>query len=379
MSSVRVLIKFISPAAAGNVISGSVLEPELLIFAGYGIFLSDTMRNRYNYFFHRRKMRTIVTDPLCLEEGKPEDILRRLTELIGRYAPDEPVIDITDADAVQGFAVGTILHAHPEWNCPVLNFRTDRGACIPVLNGSRYRLITMPDVTAGEMHYLRYGTPDFDRPGEIALTRQGLDRPAIKMIRGALRLYEERSSYWSGISEAFRKSPVAREPGRSEYTVDAKQLGVRDEALEDLVDDFILFSCERRGGIRVLRFPNRFASELLLHLEQAPLCGAFLTAAYMRETNGSAAYRDLILHGHRYVSGIRRSYPFMMTVLTDSMTAEELRDIIHESSMEYEDPVRRILIRAPGAEMTDEIRQTAEEYGMEVIPAAGVSRALQPR
>ena len=99
-SSVKILMKLYSPSPVGNAAAALAMNPELLVFAGYGSFLTDTMRNRYNYLFHRRGLRTVVTDPLMLERGAETLCGEQLSALLGRYADVRPCVDISGGDAM---------------------------------------------------------------------------------------------------------------------------------------------------------------------------------------------------------------------------------------------------------------------------------------
>ena len=64
MPLTKVLIQFVSQNPAENVISAAALAPEILIPVGYGSYMTEAMRSRYNYFFHRRRISTIMAEPV---------------------------------------------------------------------------------------------------------------------------------------------------------------------------------------------------------------------------------------------------------------------------------------------------------------------------
>lgn len=122
MAAEKVLIKFISPHHTGNVLSSLALEPELLVLVGYGDFLTESVRNRYNHFFHIRNVETVLTDPVRIDPVREDDIEVRLEQMLERYAAERPSIDITDADPRQALILGTILAAHPSWHVSVFSY-----------------------------------------------------------------------------------------------------------------------------------------------------------------------------------------------------------------------------------------------------------------
>ena len=131
MPLTKVLIKFMSPHPAGNVISAAALGPEILIPVGYGSFLTDTMRSRYNYFFHVRQLPTIIAEPVQLEKYLMGDIEIRLEQLLARYEARRPVVDISDADPIETMALGIVLRAHKYWSITVLDYRVRDSIFLP--------------------------------------------------------------------------------------------------------------------------------------------------------------------------------------------------------------------------------------------------------
>ena len=184
MSIAKVLIKFISTNPSGNVISASALEPEILILVGYGNFLTDTMRSRYNYYFHRRRIQTIVGDPIQLERYLMGDIENRLEALLTRYESRRPIVDISDADAIESMALGSVLRAHKFWSVTVLDYSIPDSVFFPLKNGDYLKQLTFPSLTSAEMAYLRDGTAmDAPPDNEDIFYRKDLSSQVIKEIR----------------------------------------------------------------------------------------------------------------------------------------------------------------------------------------------------
>ena len=378
-SSVKILMKLYSPSPVGNAAAALAMNPELLVFAGCGSFLTDTMRNRYNYLFHRRGLRTVVTDPLMLERGAETLCGEQLSALLGRYADVRPCVDISGGDAMLGMALGAVLSEHPGWECPVFESRLSEGVFVPGKHADFVRRIAFPSMTAAEMSYLRTGSPVMpDEENDVCLRRKDLDRTLVRLIRGASGLYAERRSDWEKISLAFRDSIVGSSPGRLDYVEDTRRLGVRDDALDELADAGFLASYERRGGTLRLRFESEAASELLLHFERVPLWQSFLTAAYVRKYDGSAAYRDLVLR-RTYAAGIRDCVPRIIACLCGGETADDLVLLKHRAAAEYGDLLKIFLVRTSAADITDQVRLTASELDMKIVSQEGLSEALQPR
>ncbi len=382
MAFVKVLIKFTSPTAAGNVVSGMALRPELLILVGYGSFLTDTMRNRYNHFFHHRMLETVLADPVGLEPMMEPDIEVRLQELLTKYAPYQPVLDISDADAQETLALGTVLRGHKGWQLPILDTRIRESLFLPLKNADLIRRIPFPALTASEMSFLRNGTSfDATAPelaGEDCIVRSDLDRTAIRQIRTMMRLYSEQPSHWRDVAMRLAESPVGQSRGRVDFVLDARELGIRDEILEELECEGIVERFERRGGVIHLRFPSVLTLRLFLHIERMPVLSLFLIAAFVRGFGRTAAYHDLTLRHYTYVTGIHRCLPVIIGLLDEKAGPERLYRFACDADRFFERPVRMILVRGSGVALADGIRDAAELLGIEITDAKHLSAILKP-
>ncbi|MDO4619183.1 MAG: hypothetical protein Q4B09_01050 [Lachnospiraceae bacterium] len=381
---VKVIIKFISRHTAENVISALAMDPELLVLVGYGNFLTESMRNRLNYFFHHRKLQTVLADPVRLERFLEADIETKLAELLEKYEDKTPVLDITHADAEEGLALGTVLRAHKAWRFPILDSNIRESVFLPQKNAEILRRLSFPSLTAAELSFLRTGSPVQTTAGaegaERQIGRRDLDRTAVRMIRRLGRLYEENPSYWKEVSACFRKSGIAPEEGRLEYTLDAAELPVRDDTMEDLVDEEILTQYVRRGGILRFVFADENAAAFLLHIEKIPILNIFLIAAFIREYGRAAAYHDLVVRNDRYVTGIRHCLPVAIAIPDpEEEPASALCRFKAEISELFDDPVRMIMICESEAGLSGKLRRTAQMLGIEFAEKKKLAELLEPK
>ena len=380
MSLTKVLIKFVSPSAAGNVISAAALKPELLIPVGYGSFMSDTMRSRYNYFFHRRQLQTVVAEPVQLEQYLMGDIEIRLERLLVRYESRRPVIDISDADPIETMALGIVLRAHKYWSVTVLDYRVRDSIFLPLRGGEDLKQLSFPSLTAAEMRYLRDGiSMDTVEASEDRLTRRDLTRDVVRAIRALSTLYAEGPAYWRDVVSRLRYAISGKAEDRTEFLIDTTQLGIRDSALEDLRDAGILREYSRRNGIVRMIFADRITMKLLMHIERIPMINVFLAVAFVREYGRAAAYHDLTLDNWKYITGIRDCLPLVITIYNEQEGAEQIYRFQMKSLAYFDEPVRKILVRFGQSGLPDDIEPAAERLGVEIVPMKRLPEVLEPR
>ncbi len=380
MTLTRVLIKFMSSRPVCNVASGIALEPELMVPVGYGNFLSETMRSRYNYFFYHRRLQTVLTDPVRLERNMEPDIERRLEELLEKYADSRPVVDISDADADQAMALGSVLRAHPSLLTAVLDYRIEEGIFYPQKNADFMKRLRFPTLTAAEFRFLRSGTPFDALPDEAEdiLYRKDLDKFSVRLIRSMSKVYYDRPGYWKGFAEKLRKTAVGMAPGKREYLIDASALPIRDETFEELVERGILEKYVRQNGIVNLVCGEPIVSQLLIRIDRTPLLNLFLRTALIREYDQSAAYHDLMLMDYRYVAGIRACLPVVLGTFSETGGAEEIIRFCFDAGRLFDDPVRKILVKETGLPVSGETADAAARLGVELVDGLKLEEALQP-
>ncbi len=378
MPLTKVLIQFMSPNTVENVISALALKPEILIPVGYGPFLSDSMRGRYNYFFHLRQCPTIVSEPVQLEQYLPGDTENRLEQMLTRYEQKNPVVDISGADRVFAMALGSVLRGHRSWNITVLDKQIQSSIFLPLRNGDYLKQLAFPKLTRAEFVYLRDGTlPKDYRPGEKRMVRADLTRSVVKEIRSLGVLYLEGPAYWRDVADRLRYA-IAKEE-RLEYLLDTTLLGIRDTALEELRAVGILEEFGWQNGIAKIRFPDLTALRLLLSIDRILTANIFVAAAFVREYGRSAAYHDLTLHELSVVTGIHDCLPVVLMIFDEEADAEQLYRF-HMRCLEFfDEPVRKILVRFGTTPLDDDMKKTAELLSVEIVPMKRLPEVLEPR
>lgn len=380
MSFAKVLIKFIGPHPADNVISAAALEPEILILTGYGSFLTDTMRSRYNYFFHHRRMQTIVSDPLSLERYLMGDIENRLEKLLARYEARRPVVDIADADAIETMALGTVLRTHKYWNVAVLSYSLRDGVFLPLKNGEELQQLSFPSITAPEYAYLRDGTPmNRQEAGRGVLYRRDLNRHVIKEIRALNVLYAESPSYWRDTAARFRYAIKDASEDRTDYLIDAVSLGIRDTAFEELRDVGILKQTATQNGIVRAVFADKYARDLFMRIEKVPLMNIFLSVALIRAYGQSAAYHDLAMYNYSYITCIRGALPVVIMIYNEQEEEEQIYRFHVQALKLFDEPVRKVLVRFGQTGLSDDVKEAASRFGVEIIPMRSLTEKMEPR
>lgn len=381
MSFTKILIKFIGSSAAGNVISASALDPEIMIPVGYGGTLTESMRGRYNHFFHHRNLRTVMTDLVPLERYMEPDMEKRLETLLVKYADERPVIDIRDADETEAMALGAVLKSHRYWGFSVLNYRIEDSAFLPQQNAAEFRRIPFPSLSSAELRFLRRGTP-FDAPpgnGEEIMQRRDLTRQTVREIRILSRLFRENQEYWRRVSAQLASSIRSRDTGRTELIMDASRLQVPDEALEKLLNAGYLDAFIRKSGIVYLKFPDESALRMLLHADSVPALEIFLETAFIREYGRAAAYHDLTLYGYTLVTGIHRSLPVVIGSIGNDRDVKDIYGFDAEAHRLFGEPMRKVLVKEPDLFLREELRDAAEYLHIEFTTLKQLTDILEPR
>ncbi len=380
MSEAGVLVKFISLNPVDNVTSAAALRPEILIPVGYGSFLTDTMRKRYNFFFHRRQLQTVVADPVQLEMHLLGDIENRLENLLSRYEGKGAVVDIANADPTEALALGTVLRAHKFWNITVLDYRIRDSIFLPLKAGEYMRQLAFPSVTESEIRYLRDGIPLDEKPDrENNLYRKDLNRDMIKVIRSLSVIYAEAPAYWRENARKFRFGIGNVSKDKTEFVLDAASVGIRDSAFEELRDIGVLKQVNRQNSIVHLVFANYHALQMFLNIERVPILNIFLGVALVRAYGGAAAFHDLTLHRYSFITCIRNSLPMMITIYNERQDAEQIYSF-HEKVLDrYGEPARKILVRFGQTTLSADVQRAAERFEVEIVPIRQLGEKLEPR
>ncbi len=380
MPLTKVLIKFMSPHPAGNVISAAALGPEILIPVGYGSFLTDTMRSRYNYFFHVRQLPTIIAEPVQLEKYLMGDIEIRLEQLLARYEARRPVVDISDADPIETMALGIVLRAHKYWSITVLDYRVRDSIFLPLRNGDYLKQLAFPNLTHAELLYLRDGRAmDLPLTGDNDMSRADLTREVIRQIRALSVLYAETPAFWRDVSQRLKHAAGRELPKSTELLLDTSLLMVPDRAFEEMRDSGILKEYIRRNGVSRIVFADRSAMRLFWHIERVPVINVFVAAAFVREYGRSAAYHDLILHDFGYITGIHDCLPLVLAIYSEQEEAQQIYRFHVRVGALFDGPVRKVLVRFGSTSLSEEVRRAAEELEVELIPMKQLAEKLEPR
>lgn len=380
-----VVIKFISPDHAGNVITSLAVEPEILIPVGYGEVLSDELRGRYNHFFHLRGIPTVVTQPVSFEKNLPADVEGKLERLLAKYESRSPVVDIADADSRETMALGSVLANHRYWGAAVLDYDQRRSLFIPVQNASHLKRLRFPLLGEADYRFLRgemsAGTTDADTYASesVELTRKQLNHETAERIRSLGRLYAEAPAFWRESAAKIRKEAGEFRGEKTEFILDAASVGVRDTVYEDLREIGILSSFERKAGVIRLRFAGMTAMQLFFHIDRILCANIFLITAQVREYGKNAAFRDLTMHDFRYVTGFYRCLPTVLAVYDETRGAEQFPMFELLAYRLYGENARKVLVRYGRSALDKEIRTVADHYDVELVPVRGLKEALEPK
>lgn len=378
MAALKLLIKFAGASSIANVVSGLALEPELLLLVGYGDFLSQTARSRYNFFFHRRKVKTIVMEPATLSPFMEPDAERRLADLLQKYEKYSPVIDIADADEIESMALGAVLRGHREWNFPVLDYRIEDGVFLPQRNADRLRNLVFPSLLGAEIRFLNERSPINWEDHEV-LTRKDLSHDLVRAIQSIDRLTESRPDYWSRVARALRKDFGSVSMDREEVLADESQVTVPDEALEKLLKWNLISAYSSQHKIVRIRFPSPSIRRLLFGMDRADAYRAFLKTAQVRDFDRRAAYRDLTLIDGSFITGIRQCLPYIIGVVPGALTLKEVYHFELAASEFYGDPIKKILLSGESDHPEGEIERACRHFQMQLTDINHLSNLLKPR
>lgn len=380
MPLTKVLIQFMGPYPAENVVCAAAFEPELLVPVGYGSFLTDSMRTRYNYYFHRRGLPTVVAEPVSLEKGSADEIERTLEQMLSKYEARRPVVDMSCADNITAYALGSVVRSRKMVQVSLIEKSIPDGAFVPVWNGDHVKRVAFPRISQAEFDFLRDGVLPEEREEEKnVLRRNDLTRPVLGIIRTLSTLYAEGPIYWRDVVQRLRYALGGVPEYKEEYLMDIAMLGINDRAFEDLKDAGVLREFGRQNGIARFVFEDEMSYRLLMHIDRIPALSMFVTAAYVRAYGRAAAYSDLVLHGFSSVTGIWGSWPLFMMVYDEQEDAEGVYRFHMKARARYDEPVRKVLVRFEQTPLSDEARQAAQLLGVEIVSVARLGEVLEPR
>jgi hypothetical protein len=384
-----VLIKFIGSSPVSNVVGGIAMAPELLIFVGYGHFLTDKQRMQYNRFFSRRNLVTAVAEAVELTPGDEPGMEKALMTLLDRHIVLKPVIDITDADHTEAFALSAVMSNKLFANIPLMDFSISKRRFLPQKNADRLRHLPFPSLTYAEIRFLNFGTDFQLPPGEErrVWNRKDLTRPTVRAIRTLFSFFGGRPDFWAEVSDRMRLM-FASESGRSgetalrsekiSYVFDEKEFAIPGDALEDLNASGLITALSKKNGVVSITFVSPSVIRLLLDIREIGTYVAFLTMAYIRNARRTAAYHDLMLMDGHYAAGIIGCFPVIVSCFgggaddADIFSAyEDMRDI-------FPDPCRRIAVFS-GGRVPESAARAAEMLGMETCPLSELSDKLELR
>ncbi len=389
MPASSVLIKFIGSSPVSNVIGGIATAPELLIFVGYGHFLTDRQRMQYNRFFSRRNLVTAVAEAVELTPGDEPGMEKKLMTLLDRHIVLKPVIDITDADHTEAFALGAVMNNKLFENIPLMDFSIEKRRFLPQKNADRLRHLPFPSLTYAEIRFLNFGT-DFQIPpedGRRVWKRKDLTRPTVRAIRTLYSFFGERPDFWTGVSDSMRLMFVS-ESGRSgetaesaekiSYVFDEKEFSIPGDALEDLNQSGLITALSKRNGVVSVTFAAPSVIRLLLDIRRIGIYVAFLAMAYIRNARRTAAYHDLMLMDGRYAVGITGCLPVIVSCFGGGADGADLFSAYEDMRDIFPAPCRRIAVFS-GGKIPEGAARAAEMLNMETCPLAELSDKLELR
>ncbi len=375
MTGVKILIRFFSSSPIENVISSMALEPELLLPVGYGHVLSDQMRTRLNFFFHRRGIRTIVMEPVSLKEGSESGAESVLADFFRKYYTKSIVVDLSGADRFQAMALGRILGAHPEWRIPVLDQKIQNGTFLPQTMTGEFRNLKFPVLRDSEIRFLN----DIRTQPDVSLVRKNLNREMVRGIRIAARMVRLKPDYWISVSEKLRLTFGEKERVGLQQLADENSVTVPEEAFQELHSLGFLTEYVRKNHIIQISFAGSDIRSLLFHLDEIETYRAFLLAAKIKNAEEHAAFHDLMLTEDRLITGVYRVMPHVMMLADQSADADTMAWFYDKAEQIFGNTVRRIVILSEFSSPSEEALRTAHRLGMEQIPLDLLEQKLELR
>lgn len=381
MAGKQILIKVFGSDPVNNVISSLAIQPDLLLPVTHdGESIGDMKRRKINYFFHLRKIKTMVMEPLVLKpflEPEAENALRGAIRSCHK-AGNRAVIDMTDADPLQAMAVGAVLSDPGNADIPVLIVRRRAGVIVPQRNSERLQEILFPEITVPEILFLNnLKTPDLN--GRIVMRRRDLKRETVLAIGMILQMKRESEHEWDKEAEKIRKDFSAIDASKRELVLDTESMTTPLSLLMEL-DEYGLFEeFERKNHIVRILFRNTLIRRLVEHIDRFDTVRVFLIAAQLRNFRGTALCRDLTMVDFRTIGFIERAMPYLMET-ADEIENEEVLFHFHEKGREVFGPTVRLILVVPRKkDISADIRAAAVRLGIEITGAEALASLLEKR
>lgn len=381
MAGKQILIKIFGSDPVNNVISSLALQPDLLLpVTRDGESVNDQKRRKINYFFHLRKIKTLVMEPLILKpylEPEAENALRR-TLLSCHKAGNRAVIDITDADPLQSMAVGAVLSDPGNAEIPVLIVRRRAGVIVPQRNSEYLREVVFPEMTVPEILFLN-NLKAIDSNGHIVVRRRDLKRDTLEAIGLIFQMKRESRYNWDDYAETIRADFSTIDASKRELVFDTESMKMPLDLLMEMNGFGLFEEFERKNHIVRILFKNTLIRRLVEHIDHFDTVRAFLITAQLRNFRGTALCRDLTMVDFQTIGFIERAMP----CLVETVSRIENEDVLfhfHEKGRETFGPTVRLILVVPRKkDVSKEIREAAERLGIEITGAEALASLLEKR
>lgn len=375
-----ILIKFISPYPAGNVIASLAVNPDLLVPVGYGDFFEEELGERLNFIFKRRGLNTVVAGPVSLSRYMASEAENRLTEIFEQYHGQQIVIDISDADEVEMLALGCLLGSYdiqPE----VLDYDIHEGILYTLRTGKSRERRSFPSLSLDELAYIRNGTeiPEVRTKDKGDYVRADLTPEFIREIRLLFRLFMERPAYWTDLSARLEETLKDLSPGEVSGTVPISKVTIPESGYENLRKTGLFLELEKSGTELIVRFRDLTSRELLIQMNRMPLFAILLQAASVTNIRGKAAYRELTLKRGTMITGIYLCEPVCIGVLADDAGLSYIYQFDAACRKHAGNPVRKILVKFGSKPVRPIMTETAEALGIELTTPTELVALLDPK
>lgn len=381
MAGKQILIKIFGSDPVNNVISSLALQPDLLLpVTSDGESINDLKRRKINYFFHLRKIKTLVMEPLILKpflEPEAENALRRALRSC-HQAGNRVLIDITDADPLQAMAVGAVLSDQGNAYIPVVIVRRRAGAIVPQRNSEHLSEIAFPEMTVPEILFLNnLKTPDLS--GRIVVRRRDLKRDTLVAIERIFQMKRESRYNWDEYAETIRKDFSVIDAAKRELVFDTESMTMPLSLLMEMNGYGIFEEFERKNHIVRILFKNTLVRRLIEHIDRFDAVRVFLIAAQLRNFRGTALCRDLTMVDFETISFIERAMPCLVETV-NGIESEDVLFHFHEKGRKIFGPVERLILVVPRKkDIPKEIRAAAERLGIELTGAEALASLLEKR
>lgn len=381
MAGKQILIKIFGSDPVNNVISSLALQPDLLLpVTSDGESINDLKRRKINYFFHLRKIKTLVMEPLVLKrflEPEAENALRRTLRSC-HQAGNRVLIDITDADPLQAMAVGAVLSDPGNTYIPVVIVRRRAGAIVPQRNSEHLSEIAFPEMTVPEILFLNnLKTPDLN--GRIVVRRRDLKRDTLVAIERIFQMKRESRYNWDEYAETIRKDFSVIDAAKRELVFDTESMSIPLSILMEMNGYGIFEEFERKNHIVRILFKNTLIRRLIEHIDRFDTVRVFLIAAQLRNFRGTALCRDLTMVDFETISFIERAMP----CLVETVNGIENEDVLfhfREKGRKIFGPTERLILVVPRKkDVPKEIRAAADRLGIELTGAEALASLLEKR